>query len=77
VTVSCGVCMTAAAIVSEYDEATRRTFWLCPACWTEYLHGLDEATGEDGSDEVEVAVEVVPGGGWVCPACHDRRQVAS
>jgi hypothetical protein len=73
-TVSCSVCLTAAAIVSEYDEATGQTFWLCPACWTDYPHGLDEASPNDiGSDQAVV----VPVGEWVCPACHDRQQVAS
>jgi hypothetical protein len=75
-TVSCGVCMTAAAIVSETDEATGQTFWLCPACWTEYLHGLDAASRKDGAAD-EAEVEPVPGSEWVCPRCHHRQQVAA
>jgi hypothetical protein len=73
-TVSCSVCMTAAAIVSETDERTGQTFWLCPACWTEYLRGLDEATPDRQLEEV---IEVLDGGEWVCPTCHHRQQVAS
>jgi len=75
-TVSCSVYLTAAAIVSETDERTGQTFWLCPACWTVYLHGLDEASPNDvAADEVEV--EPAPGGEWVCPRCQHRQQVAS
>jgi len=76
-TVSCTVCLTAAAIVSETDERTGQTFWLCPACWTEYLHGLDEAAGQDGSDEVAATVEPASGGEWVCPRCQHRQRVAA
>jgi hypothetical protein len=61
--------------VSETDERTGQTFWLCPACWIEYLHGLDEAAGQDSLDER--AAEPVPGGERVCPTCHHRQQVAS
>jgi hypothetical protein len=75
-TVSCSVCLTAVAIVSETDERTGQTFWLCPACWIEYLHGLDEAS-PNNTAQVDTAVEVVPGGEWVCPRCHHREQVAS
>jgi rubrerythrin len=73
-TVSCSVCMTAAAIVSETDERTGQTFWLCPACWTEYLHGLDDTDASKVDPDAGVGVA---GGEWVCPTCHHRQQVAS
>jgi hypothetical protein len=76
--VSCSVCLLAAAIVSEYGEASGQTFWLCPACWTDDLHGLDETTAaQETPAAAQVAVEVVPGGEWVGPRGQHRRQAAS
>jgi hypothetical protein len=79
-TVSCSVCLTAAAIVSETDQRTGQTFWLCPACWTEYLYGLDHtdaSTVDPDPDPDPDAGVVVPGGEWVCPQCHHRQRVAA
>ena len=73
-TISCSVCMTASAIASETDPAPGQTFWLCPACWTEYLHALDEATANSAT---QGAREPVPGGEWTCPTCHNRIEIAS
>jgi hypothetical protein len=73
-TVSCSVCPQATAIVSEHDSRTGQTFWPCPACWTEYLQGLDEpgqAAGQHSEDEP------VPGGEWTCPTCRHRIEIAS
>jgi hypothetical protein len=75
--VSCSVCLLAAAIVSETDEASGQTFWLCPACWTDYLHGLDDTADPDDCDDVEDSVEAVPGGEWVGPKGQHRQQAAS
>jgi hypothetical protein len=74
--VSCSVCMTLAAIVSETDERTGQTFWLCPACWIEYLRGLDDTDASTIDPDLDPAVGV-PGGEWVCPTCHQRQQVAA
>jgi rubrerythrin len=83
-TVSCSVCLTAAAIVSETDERTGQTFWLCPACWIEYLHGLDDtdSTKVDPDPDPDLDLDldpgvVVAGGQWVCPRCQHRQPVAA
>jgi hypothetical protein len=73
-TVSCSVCLQAPAIVSETDAAAGQTFWLCPACWSEYLHSLDEPAPNTGTPD---EVEPVPGGEWTCPTCRHRMEIAS
>jgi hypothetical protein len=73
-TVSCSACMTASAIVCENDSRTGQTFWLCPACWSEFLHGLDEP--QPSAAQV-IEAEPVPGGERVCPTCHHRMEIAS
>jgi hypothetical protein len=73
-TVSCSVCLQAAAIVSEHDSRTGQTFWLCPACWCDYLHGLDEPSQAAGQLTVD---EPVAGGEWTCPTCRHRMGIAS
>jgi hypothetical protein len=73
-TISCSVCLQAAAIVSETDAAAGQTFSLFPACWTEYLHGLDapgQAAGQLTEDEP------VAGREWTCPTCRHRIEIAS
>jgi hypothetical protein len=73
-TVSCSVCLQAPAIVNETDAATGQTFWLCPACWSEYVHGLDEPQRSAGQ---VIEAETGPGGEWTCPTCRHRMEIAS